>query len=384
MDRKKIFLKGLVTLLPVLGIAGAILVFATRPKPARRPMSAMIPVVETTPISPVSTAIKVEGLGIVIADRTASLQAEVSGRIVSVMPGLVEGALVRKGDVLLTLDARDYELAVKTAEARLLEARSGLRLEEGQQAVAKHERELVGADVELDEAYEDLMLRGPQLQAAQAALESAQAALDSAKLDLARTRIRAPFDAGVLVLNSDEGDYASPGQPLVELAAIDRFFVRVALPVRSLDLFPGIGGKEYAAEITLTDGAVCRGRLHKLLPDLSEQGRMARVLVTVDDPLNAAPRPMLLGEAVRVTLSGRTAEQVYLLDRKSLHDRDRVWMIDQESRLHVLDAEVVQGYEDTVLVRLDFEPGWKLITSEIAAPVEAMTLKVYSQAGDTE
>jgi len=384
MDRKQIFLKGLGVALPLLGIAGAVLVFATRPPPARRPISAMMPVVETAKLRPVDTAVQVQGMGTVIADRTASLQAEVSGRIVSMMPGLVEGAQVRKGDILLTLDARDYELAVRTAEARLLEAQSALRLEAGRQAAAKHERELVGSEKVLEGAYEDLMLRGPQLQAAQAVVEAAQAALESAQLNLERTSIRAPFDAAVLTRAANEGDYAAPGRTLVRLAAADRYFVRVSLPVGSLGLFPAIGETEYAAEITLTDGAVCHGRVHKLLSDLSEQGRMARVLVVVDAPLKAAGRPMLLGEAVRVSMNGKRVEQVYLLDRKNLHDGGRVWMLDAERRLQVLDAEVVQGYADTVLVRLEFEPGWKLITSEIAAPVAGMKLKVYSAGEGAE
>lgn len=369
----------------VLSILAAVLIFKTKSQPQRKKISAMIPVVEVIGIQPVSTSVTVNCMGTVIADREAALQAEVNGRITGIMNGLVEGAFVCKGDVLLTIDPRDYELAVQKAEASLHSAQSDLRLEEGQQAVAKHERELIGSDSELDRDYEDLMLRVPQLKAAQASVEAAQAALDEARLDLQRTRVTAPFDAVVQSLDVDEGDYASSSKTLVELVAADRFFVRASLPVSSLSMFPNLGKTEYAAQVRLTDGAMRDGSLYKLLPDLSEQGRMTRILVTVDDPLSAdAGRPMLLGEYVRVQLTGKTVENVYPIARSSLRDGSVIYLMDSANCLHVVPAETVQGYENQVLVRAEVSNGWKLVTSDIAAPVEGMELRVYTGSSEAE
>lgn len=369
----------------LIGVVGAVIIFKTKQQPSRRPMSAMIPVVEVAELSAVSTSVTVNCMGTVIADRQAALQAEVTGRIVDLMPGLVEGALVRKDDVLLTIDPRDYQLAVAQAEATLHSAQSSLRLEEGEQAVAKHERELIGSNVSLDGAYEDLMLREPQLKAARAAVETAEAALDTAKLNLERTDVRAPFDGVVQAVHVDEGDFASSSKTLVELVAADRFFVRTSLPVSSLAMFPGIGENEFGAEIQLTDGGFRSGRIYKLLPDLSEQGRMARILVAVDNPLSSENgRPMLLGEYVRVKLMGKEVQDVFLIDRSSLHDGSVIWLIDEDNRMHIRSAERIQGYENQVMIRSEIPDGWKLVTSDIAAPVEGMEVRIYSERKGAE
>lgn len=359
------------------GVVAAVILAKTKPQAQRQKMSAMIPVVETAELTTVRVPVTVNCMGTVIADREVSLQAEVSGQVVSVMTGLVEGALVRKGDVLLTIDPRDYMQAAAQAEALLHSAQSSLRLEEGGQAVALHEMELIGKEIPVDDAYQDLMLRVPQMQAARSAVESAQAALTKARLNLERTEIIAPFDAVVKAVNVDVGDYAVPSKVLAELVAADRYFVRASLPVGSLGLFPGIGETDFAADVVLTDGAARNGSLYKLLPDLSGQGRMARVLIAVENPRDPEyGRPMLLGEAVRVTLTGKTVDGVCLIDRSHLRDGSVVWMIDPDHKLHILPAETVQGYADRVLVRVVFSNDWKLVTSDIPAPVENMQLNV--------
>lgn len=367
----------------VVAVAGAVILVKTKPKAMRKPMSSMIPVVQTKALLTESTPVVVACLGTVIAEDEAELEAEVSGRVLELNPLLVEGAQVPQGTVLLTIDASDYELAVARAEAALLTAESALRIEQGQQAVAQHEMELIGSATAVDPVYRDLMLRTPQLKSAQADLKAAQADLAAAKLDLERTRIRAPFDGVVRSVAVSAGDYARSGKTLLTLTASSRFFVQSSLPVRSLSSFPELGTKAYPAKVTMSDGAVCEGALYKILPDLSEKGRMARVLVAVDHPLkSAAGRPLLLDEVVSLELSGRTVEGVCRIARSHWRDGAVIWMMDGENRLHVCPAELVQGYEDEVLVRVEFSPDWMLITSDVPAPVDGMSLRLQGAKRD--
>lgn len=365
----------------VLAITGAVVMVKNKPQAQRKPMSSMIPVVKIAPITTETTAVSVQCLGTVIAEDEAVLEAEVSGRITQLSPALVEGSLVKKGELLLTIDPRDYELAVARAEAGCLTAESNLRLEEGQQSVAQHEMELMGSDSSIDLAYRDLMLRGPQLKSAQANFKTAQADLDAAKLDLERTQIRAPFDGVVRAVSVSVGDQARSGKSLLTLTASARFFVQGSLPIGSLASFPDLGASTYTAKVVLGDGAVRNGVLYKILPDLSETGRMARLLVSVDDPLSVtAGRPLLLGDVVRVELLGRQVDGVCRLPRTYWRDGAVVWMIDDQNELHVCPATLVQGYENEVLVRIEFLPEWQLVTSDIPAPVDGMPLRVQGDA----
>lgn len=379
---KQLILKAAGPVLLVLAIGSAVIFVKTKPKAQRKPMSSMIPVVEVMDVEKVTAPVTVECMGTVIADSVAEIQAEVKGRIMRVHSNLVDGAFVSKGELLIGIDPRDYEQAVKSAEAALKNVQSNLRLEEGRQAVAKHEMELVAAD-EVDEAYRDLMLRTPQLQSAEAAVEAAEASLASARAALERTKIYAPFDAVVQMENIDVGDYASVGRTLVELVSTKRFFVRASIPVGDLTFFPNLGNTTYTARLTLSDGAERVGTLYKLLPGLTTQGLMARVLIAVDHPLAVdGGRPMLLDESVRVELSGEEEAGVCLIERRYLRDGSVVWMMDAEDTLHICPVEVIRGFAGKVMVRFEFSKDWKLVTSNISAPVDGMKLRTPGKTQD--
>jgi RND family efflux transporter MFP subunit len=358
-----------------VGLGGAFYYLSTKPKAERRrPMSSMVPVVETMQLSASGQALKIDCLGTVIADKTAAIQAEVSGRIIAVNPALVEGELVKKGDVLVEIEDADYQLALLKAEANLLTAQSNLRIEEGQQEVVRNELEMMGEAPSDD--YRDLVLREPQLKSTGAAVKGAELAVESAKLNLERTKIRAPYDAVIVSTDADVGDYAQTSRAMLELAATDRYFIRASIPLSSLEALPRIGNTAYPAEITLSNGTTRPAQTHRLLPDLSEKGRMARILLSVESPYaSGSGRPLLLGEFVRVRIAGETVENATLLPRKFLRDGDVIWTIDSEGKLHILPVEILQGYTDEVLIRIAGDSKLEIVTTDLSAAVEGMQLR---------
>ncbi|MDZ8118352.1 efflux RND transporter periplasmic adaptor subunit [Pontiella agarivorans] len=339
----------------------------------RRAMSSMVPVVETVSMKTAAHIHTVECLGTVTAEKSADLRPEVSGRIIAVNPGLVEGGLVKQGDVLVEIDDADYRLALAEAEAALLTAQSNYRIEEGQQDVVRHEMEMMGTDE--SDAYSDLMLREPQLKSAEAAIKTAELAVESAKLDLERTKIHAPFDAVVVSETADVGDYAQSSSTLIELAAIDRFFVYSSIPFSSLTPLPEIGSKTYPAELTLSDGTTRLAQTYKLLPTLTDTGRMARILLTADQPYTTGDRPMLINEYVRIRINGDSIPDSMMIPRKYLRDGNVVWTIDSENKLRILQAEVIDGYADEMLIRIDGPAEIEIVTTELSAAVEGMQLR---------
>ncbi|WFB37263.1 efflux RND transporter periplasmic adaptor subunit [Kiritimatiellota bacterium B12222] len=372
--------KTLRILLGFLLVGGALglatLMIKTKPKAERKPMSAMMPVVTVEDISPQTLPVTVEILGTVIPDVEVALRAEVSGTILSVYPDLIEGRFVKQGDLLFEMDARDYELNLLQAKASLQAAVSDLRLEEGQQAVAAHEITLLDEQMPVDDAYQDIMRREPQLLAAEAAVASAQSSLQAAELDLERVKVYAPFDAVVVGAEKDRGDYAQAGETLVELMATQRLFVRGSLPVGDLKFFPDLGLMDYPARLSMSDGNSLEGRVYNLLPKLSEQGRMAQVLIAVTDPYGeSVSRPLFIDELVTAELSGIEMPNVYVLDRRSLRQGNTIWMLDEESKLRILPVEILQGYASQVMVRFDAPEKWQLVTSNVSAAVEGMLMQ---------
>ena len=127
-----------------------------------------------------------------------------------------------EGAALLRIDPADYQAALRQRRSELAQARADLELEQGRQAVAEQDFELLGE--ELDEGNRHLVLRQPQLKQARARVDFAEAALRRAELDLQRTRISAPFDAQILSRDVATDSQVSTGDSLARLVATDRYW----------------------------------------------------------------------------------------------------------------------------------------------------------------
>jgi RND family efflux transporter MFP subunit len=313
----------------------------------------------------------------------------VSGQVVATSPALLPGGTLHEGDLLLRIDPRDYELAVRQRESDVARARQALRLEEGQQDVALREYELLGEVLEEDDA--ELVLRQPQLEAARTAYDAALASLEKARLDLERTRVTAPFNAVVQEKLVDLGAVVSASTALATLVGTDACWVEVLVPEADLawiDLPADGGGSGSPARVrqdAVWDEGVWReGRVLCRLGSLESQGRMARLLVEVDDPYalrpeNAGAPPLLMDAYVSTRILGRTVADVVAVSRSHVHDGDKVWLMDGEGLLRIHTLDPVYAGEDVLLVADGLEAGQRLVVSEIATPVEGMPLRLEGE-----
>ena len=137
------------------------------------------------------------------ANRIVQLRSETSGRVTWIGPP--EGEQVRQGDLLVTLDPRDREVAI-------LEAKAVLRQRQIELDAAKKLNEK-GFQAETNVAQ------------AEANHASAEAALRRAELDLDYTRIRAPFDGVLDHRNVEIGDFVDIGEPIATILDLDPLLV---------------------------------------------------------------------------------------------------------------------------------------------------------------
>ena len=229
----------------------------------------------------------------------------------------------------------------------------------------------------------ELALRKPQLATNRAKLEAARAEVKQANLDLERTAIKAPFNAVIRSASVDVGAQVTVQSTLAHLVGSDSFFIQALLPLDRLEWIhiPGnsrnTGSK---AEIVSDTGRVLTGTIYKLLGDIEPDGRLARVLIQVNDPLdlnrqNGDRRPLLLGDYVSATIEGRFVQDVYIIKRQHLKDGSIVYIADENNRLQFRRVDIVWSSTDHVLVRGPAE-GERLIISDVPAPVEGMKVSV--------
>nr|WP_297387935.1 efflux RND transporter periplasmic adaptor subunit [uncultured Roseateles sp.] len=137
------------------------------------------------------------------------VRARVSGAVQSVH--FREGALVKAGELLITIDPAPYQAEVDRAEAQVLAAQARVSYTKSElERSTRLWSERAIAQRELDE-------RSNASNEANANLRAAQAALQSAKLNLGYTQVRAPVAGRVGKLEVTQGNLvaAGPGAPVL-------------------------------------------------------------------------------------------------------------------------------------------------------------------------
>ena len=122
-----------------------------------------------------------------------------------------------------------------------------------------------------------------------------------------------------------------------------------------------------------------QGSFVRVLGNLDPQGRMARVLVKVNDPLNrgnfSAGKQLLLGSYVEVEIVGRKIHNVIKIPRSSLREGNEIWISDENSTLKKLPVEIAFQHTENIYVRGEIPIGSQVITSTLQTPLEGMSLK---------
>ncbi len=164
--------------------------------------------VEVTRVSAASFADETTAVGTLKSNESVVLRPETSGRIAAIH--FKDGQVVRRGALLLSLDAG-------IQEAELQQARANLALAQANQ-----------------QRNEDLFLKKfisqQSLDNTKAALKVQEASVALAEARLAKTRIRAPFDGVVGIRNVSVGDYVKEGEELVNVEDIATLKVDFRLP----------------------------------------------------------------------------------------------------------------------------------------------------------
>ena len=295
---------------------------------------------------------------------------------------------------MVRIDSRDYEAQVAARKDQVVQAELRLKQEKARQAIAREEWELLGSSIPADKANQELALRIPQIESAKAALAAAQNALSKAELDLERCTVRAPFNSLVLRENIDPGQVISPQMEIAVLAGTDQYWVQVSVPMEYLPWIEIPKEDEEGSHVNIlqkTGGKniIRKGHVIRLLGDLDPNGRLARLLISIDDPLNLKndkdQLPLLLGSYVTVDIAGKTMKDIMVIPRDAIRNLDGeaeskypdskgVWVMDSDDRLHIEPVDIVWREKGSVLVKTELKNGVRLVTSDIPTPLRGMKL----------
>lgn len=232
--------------------------------------------------------------------RKAKLHFELSGQITA---RLVEaGEPVERGAVLLRMAEGDFLDKVKEAQARLTQEQAAIGRDrqllkyvitnrELQEAEVARMEKLGQASLASQSKYGETLQNLLRLQVeeenlrysveiAAARLQLRESALRQAQRNVARTRLTAPFNGVVNLINAEKGDYVTPGQAILEIVQVD-----------DMDLYVEVDGGAAAT-------------LHRGQPVTVETGggsRQGRIIALQRDP---DPATFTFGVRIRMAGAG--------------------------------------------------------------------------------
>jgi RND family efflux transporter MFP subunit len=366
-------------------VAASFVMIQSRPAAMQKavPPAALLVSVSTASRAAVQFVVHSQGS---VSPRTETIMSsEVAGQIVEVSPAFISGGFFKKGDVLVRIDPRNYQSALKRARAGVAQARTQVATENALAGYAfKDWQRLRGADRASNQAS-DLTLRKPQLQEALAQLDAREADLEQAVEDLNRTIIRAPYDGMIRKKVADIGQYVNVGSQIAHSFAIDRAEVR--LPLTQQDLkFLDLKGLEGGLRLPVTLRADIGGELFSWPAEIVRSegvfdatSRVLFVVAQLNDPYDLrglGREPLRIGTFVTAEIRGKPGGELFSIPRHALSRGTTIWVVDDNLRIQPREVGIVRSDETFAYIDSGIAEGERYATTPIDQPLPGMQVRI--------
>ena len=330
-----------------------------------------------------NTQIVVTGYGEIKSRSIVTLPAEVAGRITTVHENLQVGAVIKKGEILCTINEQDFRLDLETAETRLKTLSRDLQLarKEYGRVSSLYKKKKVGTLSSVEKAEQSVNGITSQL-------SQVEQAMKLATLRLERCVIRAPFTCRVTELNVEQNEYVTPGYKLLTIVNDNDLEVEVSIDSRdgvnwlrfkprSEDAGSWFGlPEETGSTITWTEKEEIQGR--GILDRVVRFDPRTRSLVVAVrlNPDNTSTFPLVQGMFCRIDIQGRPLDKVFILPRQAVTFEGNVYVVNKENRLHSRKVEVARVQDGKALITSGLEEGDSVIITRLENPLENALVRV--------
>jgi len=367
-------------------VGGAFVMVQTRAAPTQTEREIPVLLVDAIEARREPVFFRVNTQGAVTPRTESNLVSEVSGQIVEVASNYVAGGFFRKGELLLRIDPRNYQSALKSAQANVARVQTQVAKENALANFALDDWKTLRDLNASTGPISDLALRKPQLAEAIAESISAEAALEKAQEDLNRTSIRAPYDGMVQEKHADVGQYVNTGSQLALIFATDYAEIRLPITQRELALvdLPSADGSSLPLPVTLTSQAgkiqhTWQGLIVRSEGVFDSASRVLYVVAQVEDPYNQSGRNgelLRIGTFVTASIQGRFGGALFTIPRHALQRGETLWIIDEQQKIYPRDVQIVSTDEEYAYVDGGLVNGDRYTITPIDQPLPGMPVRV--------
>jgi len=271
---------------------------------------------------------KITLLGEAIPEWQTMIKSRVDGIITNISPKFRVGSNFKEGELLLEFENSQYEAMVADAEVRLSNAKNTLLVEENEAVEAIENWKRSGFK---DQPESPLVFREPQLETARNEVKAAEAFLVKAKIDLDFTKIKAPFDGGIVERHVNLGESLMPGESIALFYSTDKIFVNVNIDQNQWKLLPDNLNSVSVKLVDTESGNSWNANIARAGNWLINVSRLRPLIIEVNNKKQRTP--LIAGTFLNVELLGRSISNSIGVSESALTKGGLVWYVDQDSTL---------------------------------------------------
>jgi membrane fusion protein (multidrug efflux system) len=334
--------------------------------------------VKAITVEPSATELYADKVGEIKGSQVVEIRARVGGILLSTH--FTDGSLVKEGERLFSIDAREFRAQVASAQARLASAQANLA--RARQDVDRY-GPLLAADAIARQVYDNAVAAQRQ---AEAEVTASRAALDETKLGLDYAEVRAPLTGRIGAAQVFPGSLVSAGQTLLAtISSDDPAWAYFTISEAELLEFQRQGGSaEIAADdprrtvqLILSDGSVYPhpGRIN--FGDRALDPTMGTYTLRAE-----APNPdhkLIPGMFVRVrATAGERRNALVVPDRAVQEQLGRYFLtvVGADDKAELRPVQLGPRFGNRQIVQAGLEPGDRVVVEGLQKARPGAPLKV--------
>lgn len=324
--------------------------------------SRLAPLVSVINPSISSEQLTITSTGSVAVRSYVTLTTQVSGRVIATSMALRSGGRFVAGETLVTLEQRDFTLALAQVQADVTSAQASLQLSQAEASVdiTSYQRLNPGKEVP------PLIAKEPQIAQATAQLHAAIARRDIGQANLERSVYSLPFSGRVVESSADEGQILNAGQSFGRVYALDAVEVVISLAPEEL---AKIAPAENRVAMITADGVTFEGRIDRIAAERDPRTRFSKVFLTANNSKSLTP-----GTFVTVKLSGPVIDNIFMLPESALQVGQTFWIVKNGKILEV-PANILGRNNGQYLVEA-FEYAQGIVTGAVPGARDGLPVRL--------
>lgn len=377
-NKKSIIIKILsFIMILIIGVFGMKILGSSKKQTKKRAVVQEVRKVETQLLTHGDVQILIEGNGTIVAQKTVDMVSEVQGIITFAKNDLKSGTYVKKGEIICKIDPRLAENSYQSQYAEFMRvlilflAYTNSESDDLYNKWSKYSNEL-----DINKPIKDLPeITDPRErnQAISNNIFTQYYAVKNAEIALSKYIIFAPFDGYITSTGIVKDSYINFGQKLVSLQDVTSIEISVPLLLKDAKWIDFSNNPKVKVYWGSESDSWVYGNIYRKENQLNRNSQSINVFVSLEN--KALNQNLFPGNYVRVMIEGITIPNVATIPRNIVDNDNRIYFVDDSSKLGRMRVNIVSVQGDMVIVDKLLRDSTKIVTSILQKPLIGMPIE---------